>query len=62
MQTRFPGVYAGLNYFSKNRAKVIYLTYDRKRTGAKEILFTRFTENDIMDKSYKFDIKIVSKA
>ena len=27
----------------------IYLTYDRERTGAKEILFTRFTEQDIID-------------
>jgi len=27
----------------------IYLTYDRERTGAKEILFTAFVENDIMN-------------
>ncbi|MBQ8508687.1 MAG: exo-alpha-sialidase [Clostridia bacterium] len=39
----------------------IYLTYDRERTGAMEILFTRFTEADIMDESYSFDVKIVSK-
>jgi len=39
----------------------IYLTYDRERTGAKEILFTSFTEADIMDEEYGFDIKIVSK-
>lgn len=39
----------------------IYLTYDRERTGAKEILFTSFTEENVMNKDYKFDIKIVSK-
>ena len=39
----------------------IYLTYDRERTGAKEILFTDFTEEDIMKSDYKFDIHIVSK-
>ncbi len=44
--------------FYNNR---IYLTYDRERTGAKEILFTSFTEEDIMNEDYKFDIQIVSK-
>lgn len=39
----------------------IYLTYDRERTGAKEILFTSFTEEDITNDNYKFDISIVSK-
>lgn len=39
----------------------IYLTYDRERTGAKEILFTSFTENDIIDESRQLEIKIVSK-
>lgn len=39
----------------------IYLTYDRERTGAKEILFLSFTEDDIIDPDYKFDIRIVSK-
>ncbi len=45
--------------FCNNR---IYLTYDRSRTGEKEILFTSFTEEDIMNENYKFDIQIVSKA
>ena len=44
--------------FYNNR---IYLTYDRERTGAKEILFTSFTEEDIINENYKFDIQIVSK-
>ena len=39
----------------------IFLTYDRERTGAKEILFLDFTEADIMNPDYSFDIKIVSK-
>ena len=39
----------------------IYLTYDRERVGAKEILLLKFTEEDIMNPDYKFDIKIVSK-
>ena len=39
----------------------IYLTYDRERTGAKEILFAEFTEDDII-KGNKPEIKIVSKA
>ena len=39
----------------------IYLVYDRERTGAKEILFTSFTEEDIMRDDFKFDIKIISK-
>lgn len=40
----------------------IYLTYDRERVGAKEILFTSFTEEDVMKGDCKFDIRIVSKA
>ncbi|MBQ4090196.1 MAG: exo-alpha-sialidase [Clostridia bacterium] len=39
----------------------IYLTYDRERTGAKEILFLRFTEEDIMDKEKELAPVIVSK-
>lgn len=39
----------------------VCLTYDRERTGAKEILFARFTEEDIIDPSRPIDIKIVSK-
>lgn len=39
----------------------IYLTYDRERTGAKEILFLSFTEEDVMDVSRPLDIRIVSK-
>ncbi len=39
----------------------IYLTYDRERTGAKEILFLSFTEEDIMNDSYVFEPRIVSK-
>ncbi len=39
----------------------IYLTYDRERMGAKEICLLKFTEEDIMNSDYEFDIKIVSK-
>lgn len=39
----------------------IYLTYDRERTGAKEILFTSFTEEDIMNDGFEFEISVVSK-
>ena len=39
----------------------IYLTYDRERTGAREILFTRFTEEDIIDPERQIEINIVSK-
>lgn len=39
----------------------IYLTYDRERTGAKEILFLSFTEDDIKNDNYQFEIHIVSK-
>ncbi|MBE6883306.1 MAG: bifunctional 4-hydroxy-2-oxoglutarate aldolase/2-dehydro-3-deoxy-phosphogluconate aldolase [Ruminococcaceae bacterium] len=38
----------------------IYLTYDRERVGAKEILFTSFTEEDIMEKR-KIEMSVVSK-
>lgn len=44
--------------FCSNR---IYLVYDRERMGAKEILFTSFTEEDIINTKYDFDIQIVSK-
>lgn len=40
----------------------IYLIYDRERTAAREILFTSFTEEDIMNDNYKFNISIVSKV
>lgn len=40
----------------------IYLIYDRERTAAREILFTSFTEEDIMNDDYKFNISIVSKV
>ncbi|MBE5781965.1 MAG: exo-alpha-sialidase [Clostridiales bacterium] len=39
----------------------IYLTYDRERTGAKEILFLEFTEEDVMDSSRPLSIRIISK-
>ncbi len=39
----------------------IYLTYDRGRCTTKEILFTSFTEEDVMNENYEFDIRIVSK-
>ena len=39
----------------------IYLTYDRERTGAKEILFLDFTGQDIMNENYVFEPRIVSK-
>ena len=40
----------------------IYLTYDRERCGAKELLFTCFSEENIKNEDYKFDIQIVSKT
>ena len=39
----------------------IYLPYDRERCGAREILLTVFTEEDIMDSSRPIDIAIISK-
>lgn len=39
----------------------IYLTYDRERTGAAEILFLDFTEEDIMNPDYVFSPRVVSK-
>lgn len=39
----------------------IYLTYDRERTGAKEILFLDFCEEDIMNPDHAFEIRVVSK-
>ena len=39
----------------------IYLTYDRERTGAKEILLCTFTEEDIMDPARPVSIQVVSK-
>ena len=39
----------------------IYLVYDRERTGAKEILFAEFTEEDIMSPDKKIEISIISK-
>ena len=39
----------------------IFLTYDRERTGAKEILFLTFTEEDIIDKTRSIEPRVVSK-
>ncbi|MBQ8233240.1 MAG: exo-alpha-sialidase [Lachnospiraceae bacterium] len=39
----------------------IYLVYDRERTGAKEILFTCFAEENLMDENYEFKISVVSR-
>ncbi len=39
----------------------IYLTYDRERTDAKEILFTVFDEDDIMNPEREISVRIVSK-
>lgn len=39
----------------------IYLTYDRERTGAKEILLTSFTEEDILHPERPLERRIVSK-
>ena len=39
----------------------IYLTYDCQRTGAKEILFLTFTENDIIDENTVLTPTIASK-
>lgn len=39
----------------------IYLTYDRERMGAKEILLAVFTEADIIDPDKQIEISIISK-
>ena len=39
----------------------IYLTYDRERTGAKEILFLTLTEEDIVNPTRPLAAQIVSK-
>lgn len=39
----------------------IYLVYDRARTGAKEILFAAFTEDDIISPDKEIEISIISK-
>lgn len=39
----------------------IYLTYDNQRSGAREIVLVSFTEEDIMNEDYQFEIKVVSK-
>lgn len=39
----------------------IYLVYDRERTGAKEILFVSFTEEDIINPDKSIKTKIISK-
>ncbi|MBQ8186700.1 MAG: exo-alpha-sialidase [Clostridia bacterium] len=39
----------------------IYLTYDRERRGAKEILFTCFTEEDVMNPDCTIEVSVVSK-
>ena len=39
----------------------IYLVYDHERTGAKEILFAEFTEEDIISPDKKIEISIISK-
>ena len=39
----------------------IYLTYDFERCGAREILFTSFTEEDVMDPDRPINTKVVSK-
>ena len=39
----------------------IYLTYDFERCGAREILFSSFTEEDIMDPTRCIDVRVVSK-
>ncbi|MBR4749163.1 MAG: exo-alpha-sialidase [Abditibacteriota bacterium] len=39
----------------------VYVTYDRERTGAREILFVSFTEEDVMDPSAIIEPVVVSK-
>lgn len=52
----------GLSYPDADfRDGEICLSYDRGRTGDMEILFVRFTEEDIMDESRPIHINIVSK-
>lgn len=40
---------------------VIYMVYDRERTGAKEILFASFTEEDIMDGGRSIAVSVISR-
>ena len=39
----------------------IYLVWDFERIGAKEILFTAFTEEDLLDEAFRFEISVISK-
>jgi len=39
----------------------IYLTYDRERLGAREILLLDFTEEDLFDENHVFTPRIISK-
>ena len=47
IDTRSSVSYPDVDFFGDK----IYLTYDRERTGAKEILFTAFTEKDIIEQT-----------
>ena len=39
----------------------IYLVWDFERTGAQEILFTSFTEEELLDESFVFPVSLISK-
>ena len=39
----------------------IYLIYDRERTGAKEIIVTDFTEDDVMNSSFRPTLRVIQK-
>ena len=39
----------------------IYLVWDFERTGAKEILFTSFTEEELLEESFAFPVTLISK-
>ena len=53
---------AGISYPDADfRNGEICLTYDRERTGAREILFLRCSEEDILDPDVQLEAKIVSK-
>ena len=53
----FSTSYPDVDFFNNE----IYLTYDRERTGAKEIRFLVFTEDDVMSPHTELHSKIVSK-
>lgn len=53
-----PGVsYPDVDFYAGR----IYLVWDFERTGAKEILFTSFTEEELLDEGFTFPVTLISR-